>query len=142
MWRIPSSEKTFRPTCAYRTTLSRMRRIKPEFTTSRRSRWRSNIEVRRISAMAAVCRVMARPKPKPKVRVERNIHTFVFAVIEIEFKAELGSANADSHRVARRLRACQREFKFHLGRELMTKDLGQNSIVGIDNKKIKCPQFF
>src|ERR1700682_4188297 len=35
---------------------------------------------------------------KLNLRVERNIHTFVFAVIEIEFKAELGSAHADSHK--------------------------------------------
>src|SRR5713226_791989 len=78
---------------------------------------------------------------KLNLRVERNIHTFVPVVIKVELKAELGSPNADSHGFARRLRARQREFKFHLGRELMTKNLRHNSIIRIDEKKIKCPQF-
>jgi len=39
-------------------------------------------------------------------------------------------------------RARQREFKFHLSRKLMTKDPGQDSIIGVNGYKIKCFDLF
>ena len=64
---------------------------------------------------------------KLNLRVERDIHTLVLIVKEVDLEAELGGADTDSHGVVRFLRARQRESNFHLGRKLMTEDLGQNS---------------
>ena len=79
---------------------------------------------------------------KFNLRVERNIQTCVFIVIEVDLKSELDGADTDSDWMVRFLCARQRELNCHLGRKLMTKDPGQYSIIGIDGKKIKCPEFF
>jgi hypothetical protein len=81
-------------------------------------------------------------KGKLNLRVERNIHTLVSIVKEVDLEAELGGADANSHGAVRFFRARQRKFNFHLGRKLMTKDHGHNSIIGIYENKINGPEFF
>src|SRR6185436_12731763 len=69
---------------------------------------------------------------KLDLRVERNRDPVAFAGVEVEFEAKLAGPDADFERIAVLLGARQRKFEFHLRRKLMTKEFGQDSIIGVD----------